>query len=42
MGEFRSNLTGTPYPSARSDAVLRSLGVRCIGDSYPSVVRGRY
>jgi hypothetical protein len=42
MASLRSNLTGTPYPSARSDALLHELGVRCIGDGYPAVVRPRY
>jgi hypothetical protein len=31
MGALRANLTGTPDPSLRSDAVLHRLGVRCIG-----------
>jgi hypothetical protein len=31
MATLRANLTGTPYPSPRSDAVLHRLGVRCIG-----------
>lgn len=42
MREFRSNLTGTPYPSTKSDAVLHSLGVRCIGEVYPPAVRAHY
>lgn len=42
MADLRSNLTGIPYPSAKSDAVLHGLGVRCIGDSSPAVVRARY
>jgi hypothetical protein len=42
MADLRSNLTGTPYPSAKSDAVLHSLGVRCIGEPYPTVVRAHY
>jgi hypothetical protein len=41
MAELRNNLTGTPYSSARSDAVLTSLGVRCGGEGYPTV-RARY
>ena len=41
MADLRSNLTGTPYPSAKSDAVLMSLGVRCVGEGYPTV-RARY
>ena len=42
MAALRSNLTGTPNPSAKSDALLRKLGVRCISDGYPAVVRVRY
>jgi hypothetical protein len=42
MAELRSNLTGTPNPSAQSDAVLMSLGVRCIGEGYIPTVRARY
>jgi hypothetical protein len=43
MADLRSNLTGTPNPSAKSDAVLMSLGVRCIGESYYTpTVRARY
>ena len=42
MADLRSNLTGTPYPSAKSDAVLHSLGVRRIGEPYPTVVRAHY
>ncbi len=41
MADLRTNLTGTPYPSAKSDAVLMSLGVRCVGEGYPTV-RARY
>ena len=42
MAALRSNLTGTPNPSAKSDALLRKLGVRCISDGYPTLVRARY
>jgi hypothetical protein len=35
MATLRANLTGTPDPSPRSDAVLRRLGVRCIGARAP-------
>ena len=42
MGGLRSNLTGTPNPSTKSDAILLELGVRCIGDGYPAVGRPRY
>jgi hypothetical protein len=41
MADLRSNLTGTPDASAQSDAVLMSLGVRCVGEGYPTV-RARY
>jgi len=41
MATLRANLTGTPYPSPRSDAVLRRLGVRCIG-ARPPQFRARY
>ncbi len=30
MADLRNNLTGTPYPSAKSDAVLHSLGVAAL------------
>jgi predicted MFS family arabinose efflux permease len=36
-----SEHTGAPYPSAKSDAVLMSLGVRCVGEGNPAV-RARY
>ncbi len=42
MDDFRSNLTGTSHPSAKSDAVLHRLGVRCIGEGYPVAVQPRY
>jgi hypothetical protein len=42
MSVFRNNLTGTPNPSAKSDAVLHEVGVRCVGDGYPAIVRSRY
>jgi type IV pilus biogenesis protein CpaD/CtpE len=42
MADLRNNLTGTPYPSANSDAILHRLGVRCIGGGYPTLVRARY
>jgi len=41
MAALRANLTGTPQPSPKSDAILRRLGVRCIGPRSPQV-RGRY
>jgi len=41
MATIRANLTGTPYPSLRSDAALRRLGVRCIGARAPQF-RARY
>jgi len=42
MTEFRNNVTATPYPSAKSDAILHTLGVRCIGMVYPALARARY
>jgi hypothetical protein len=41
MGTLRANLTGTPYPSPKSDAILHRLGVRCVGPDAPRV-RQRY
>jgi hypothetical protein len=41
MADLRNNLTATPYPSAKSDSQLMSLGVRCVGGDYPAV-RARY
>ena len=41
MAALRPNLTGTPDASPKSDAVLRRLGVRCIGARAPQV-RARY
>jgi hypothetical protein len=37
MADLRNNLTATPYPSAKSDALLQTLGVRCVGAGYPAV-----
>ena len=31
MAALRANLTGTPDPSPKSDALLHRLGVRCAG-----------
>jgi hypothetical protein len=42
MADFRANLIGTPYPSAKSDAALHRLGVRCIGLAYPAAATLRY
>ena len=42
MVPLRSNLTGTPEPSPKSDAVLRRLGVRCVGPAAAPRVRQRY
>ena len=42
MAPLRSNLTGTPDPSPRSDAILRRLGVRCVGPAGAPRVRQRY
>jgi hypothetical protein len=42
MADFRSNLTATPYPSAKSDVTLHRLGVRCVGAAYQPAVAPRY
>jgi hypothetical protein len=42
MAPLRSNLTGTPDPSPKSDAMLRRLGVRCVGPAAAPRVRQRY
>ena len=42
MTALRANLTGTPDPSPKSDAILRRLGVRCIGPAAAPRVRQRY
>jgi hypothetical protein len=42
MAPLRSNLTGTPDPSPKSDAVLRRLGVRCVGPAAAPRVHQRF
>jgi hypothetical protein len=42
MAVLRANLTGTPDPSPKSDAILRRLGVRCVGPAAAPRVRQRY
>jgi hypothetical protein len=42
MAALRTNLTGAPDPSPRSDAILRRLGVRCVGPAAAPRVRQRY
>ena len=42
MAALRTNLTGTPDPSLKSDALLRRLGVRCVGPATAPRVRQRY
>jgi hypothetical protein len=42
MEALRANLTGTPDPSPKSDAILRRLGVRCVGPAAAPRVRQRY
>jgi hypothetical protein len=42
MAALRSNLTGTPDPSPKSDTILRRLGVRCVGPAAAPRVRQRY
>ena len=41
MAALRANLTGNSDLSPESDAMLRTLGVRCIGEG-PTVLRTRY
>lgn len=41
MTTLRANLTGNRALSPESDAILRSLGVRCIGEG-PVALRARY
>ena len=42
MADLRANLTGAPEPSPKSDAILRRLGVRCVGPAAAPRVRQRY
>jgi len=42
MTALRTNLTGTPDPSPQSDAILRRMGVRCVGPALAPRVRQRY
>lgn len=42
MAALRTNLTGAPDPSPRSDAILRRLGVRCVGPAAAPRIRQRY
>ncbi len=44
MAALRANVTGTPWETPQTDAELRRLGVRCVGEPYPAagVVRARY
>jgi hypothetical protein len=42
MAALRTNLTGGPEPTPRSDAILRRLGVRCVGPAVAPRVRQRY
>ena len=42
MAELRANLTGAPDPTPKSDAILRRLGVRCVGPVAAPRVRQRY
>ena len=41
MTSLRANLTGNSAVTPQSDALLRYLGVRCIGEGEPAV-RARY
>ena len=42
MAALRTNLTGAPDPTPKSDAILRGLGVRCVGPVAAPRVRQRY
>lgn len=44
MADLRSNLTGNRDLSPQSDAIMRYLGVRCLGDHPPpqTPLRARY
>jgi hypothetical protein len=42
MAALRTNLTGAAEPTLKSDAILRRLGVRCIGPVVAPRVRQRY
>ena len=42
MAALRINLTGAPEPTPKSDAILRRLGVRCVGPVVAPRVRQRY
>ncbi len=42
IAALRTNLTGAPDPTPKSDAILRRLGVRCVGPAAAPRVRQRY
>jgi hypothetical protein len=42
MTALRNNLTGSPDQTPKSDAILRKLGVRCVGPAASPRVRQRY
>ena len=42
MVALRANLTGAPDPTPKSDAILRRLGVRCVGPVAAPRIRQRY
>jgi hypothetical protein len=42
MAALRNNLTGAPDPTPMSDAILRRLGVHCIGPAAAPRIRQRY
>lgn len=42
MAALRTNLTGAPDPTPKSDAIFRRLGVRCVGPVAAPRVRQRY
>ena len=41
MQAIRPNVSGAPLPTPESDAELKDVGVRCVGDGAPAV-RARY
>jgi hypothetical protein len=42
MVALRSNLTGSPDQTPKNDAILRRLGVRCVGPAASPRIRQRY
>jgi hypothetical protein len=42
MTDLRANLTGISDPTSKSDAMMRQLGVRCVGPATAPRIRQRY